>query len=255
MNIEHISVSRKSVWDECQERYRFQYHLKTPIPGPEKPYFAYGKIVHKIAEEYVSRGSIEQFNEIVNEVLMGKIEIEAGKVAPQLEGRYAQKLGGQLKNLKDFTLRIGLNHPGHVEYQFKYDLSPPNGYHVTGFIDRIVLKNNQYYIFDYKTTQKGPWRKSTDNILGDLQLRIYARVVQREFEVDPSRIHCGLYYVDGGDFVGATYTQKLLDLAEQELLDAYLQIHQTAPEKAKANVGPHCSRCDFNQICKYYILS
>ena len=50
---EHISVSRKQTWTECQAKYRFRYHLKMLPEGPIQPYFVYGKVVHKIAEEYV----------------------------------------------------------------------------------------------------------------------------------------------------------------------------------------------------------
>ncbi len=254
MNIEHISVSRKSVWDECQERYRFQYHLKTPIPGPEKPYFAYGKIIHKIAEEYVNRGNPNGFNEVVDDVLFGNVELEEGKVAPDLEKEYANKLGGHLKNLKKFVLRIGIDHPGHVEYKFKYDLLPPNQFNVTGFIDRIVVKGDQYFILDYKTTKKGPWRKNKHNVIYDIQLRLYARVVQKEFGVAANNIHCCLYYLEGDEVIGATFNQKSLEDAEQELLDAYIQIHETPPEKAIGNVGNHCTRCDFNKMCRFYSL-
>jgi hypothetical protein len=59
MNIAHISISRKSVWEQCMLLYKYKYHLKTPSPIPEPEYFAYGKVVHRIAEEYcVQKGKV-----------------------------------------------------------------------------------------------------------------------------------------------------------------------------------------------------
>jgi RecB family exonuclease len=254
MNIEHISVSRKSVWDTCHEQYKFKYHLKTPVEGPEPIYFAYGKMVHKIAEEYVSRGDPNAFNDIVNDVRSGKIEIQEGQVAPKLDSEYSKKFINHCKNLKNFTAKIGLDQPGDTEYQFTYDLLPPKKYNVTGFIDRIVIKGNKYFILDYKTTKKGPWRKNHDTVLHDLQLRLYANVIHRNFGVDPQNIHCCLFYLDGGEgeVVGATYNLQALKEAEKELLEAYIQIHEMDPNVVRGTVGAHCNRCDFKKQCRFY---
>src|SRR6185295_3062375 len=51
VRIEHISISRESIWNECQYKYKYRYHLD--LKPPEEPiYFEYGKIVHKIIEDY-----------------------------------------------------------------------------------------------------------------------------------------------------------------------------------------------------------
>lgn len=257
MNIEHISVSRKGCWDNCKCSYKFKYHLKIPVEGPEPPYFAYGKTIHKIAEEYVERGDPEAFHDIVLDVVTGKIEIEPGKTAPPIEGDYKKKFPLHLKNLKDFTNKVGIDHPGHVEYQFKYDLSPPNGYMTTGFIDRIIIKGDEYFIVDYKTTKKGPFRKDRYSVLNDLQLRMYAKVVQRDFGAPADKIHCCLYYVDGGngELVGATFSQESIDAAEREMLESYIAIKNTPPEEAYGRVGNHCRRCDYRKICPFYSLT
>lgn len=252
MNINHISVSRKSVWDLCEEQYRFKYHEMVVPTGPEPPYFAYGKLVHKIAEEYVSRGDPAIFSEIVRDVLDGTIEIEPGKKAPKLDAEYTAKLGDHLKTLKEFALNIGLDRPGYTEYKFEYDLRPPDHLLVTGFIDRIVIKDDTYFIVDYKTTKKGKWRKNSKTILDDIQLRLYANVVHRDFGVPPEKINCCLYYLDGGNLVGATYTKKSMEDAERDLLQAYLQIQAKDPNTARGNVGDHCSRCDFRDRCRFY---
>lgn len=257
MNIEHISVSRLTTFRECHAKYRFKYHDKIPADGPEPPYFAYGKTIHKIAEEYVDRKDPAAFHQIVMEVLSGKIEIEPGKKAPPITGDYQKKIHEHLRNLKNFSNKVGLDVEGYTEYDFKYDLSPPNNYLTTGFIDRIIVRNGRYFILDYKTTKKGPYRKNSVTVLKDLQLRMYAKVVQRDFGAKAEDIACCLYYVDGGEgeVVGASFSQQAIDDAEKEMLEAYIEIKNMAPEDARGRVGHHCKRCDYYKICPFYSLT
>lgn len=254
MDIEHISVSRKALWDECHEKYRFKYHEK--VPTSDNPiYFSYGKMVHRIAELYVAQGDPNLFGEIVADVVSGRVEIQAGETAPKLDREYSRKLSYHLKTLKTIIDRIGLNQEGFTEYEFRYDLMPPREYFVKGFIDRIIVRGGKYFICDYKTSKKGPWLKNDVTVLGDLQLRTYAKVVQKEFGAAAGDIRCCLVYLDTGDIVGASYSQRAIDAAERELLDAYLEIHGMDPGDARGNVGGHCNRCEFRRMCRFWSLT
>jgi len=79
MDIERISVTRKSIWDTCRQQYKYRYFLKLESPVPEPYYFEYGKIVHKIAEEYIANQGDVSLSEIRDAVINGEIEIENGK--------------------------------------------------------------------------------------------------------------------------------------------------------------------------------
>jgi predicted RecB family nuclease len=212
-------------------------------------------MVHKIAEEYVNRKDPDQWHDIVAEVQNGHLEIEPGKKAPKLDAEYARKFPEHLKHLRSFTNKVGFDLPGHTEYKFKYDLNPPHEWLTTGFIDRIIIKGDQYFIVDYKTTKKGSFRKNSHTILKDTQLRMYAKVVQRDFGAKPENISCALFYLDGGDMIGAKYTQQSIDEAEAELREAYRQVIEADPETVRGRVGNHCQRCDFRGMCKFYSLT
>lgn len=252
MNIEHISVSRKSTWDQCAKMYRFKYHYKTQSPFPEPIYFAYGKMVHKIAEEYVIRNDPDQWHNILVETINGQIELEPGKVAPKLNEEYKKKFVKHTRTLREFINKIGLDVPSKIEYKFKYDLNPPHNWLTTGFIDRIIMKNDKFFIVDYKTTKKGPWRKNQQTVMKDLQLRMYAKVVQREFGAKAEDIRACLFYLEGGDLVGAQFNQESIDAAEAEMREAYRQISEADPDKVRATTGEHCNRCDFRTMCDSY---
>jgi len=252
MNIEHISVSREGTWQECKLRYKYKYHLR--LAEEFEPFhFTYGKIVHKIAEEYVGCKGDKSLSEVAVDVLQGNIPIERGITdvfAPPLPEAYQKRMPGHLRSLKTITEQIGME--GELEYHFNYDLDPPNGKFIKGFIDRIIRRNDDWFILDYKTTKKGKFRKDNNSIVHDLQLRMYARVIQKEFNVPAENIRCALYYLEGGDLIAARYTEEAIGNAEQHLLNVYNEISNMPADAAQGNVGNHCFFCPYKKRCPAY---
>ncbi len=251
MDINHISVSRKKTFDSCGQKYKYQYHEKLK-PTKEEPFhFTYGKLIHKIAEEYVECKGTKKLGEIGKEIMRGKVEMEPGVFAPKvLPDEYAKKFPKHLRAIQNLTDKIGYD--GIVEHQFRYDLDPPNNRCVTGFIDRLIIKNDRAFLIDYKTTKKGKWRVNKDTVKHDLQLRCYARVVQREFGIKPENIKTALFYLEGENLVAATFSEASLALVEADLLDTFKDIEDTNPDKVWGRVGWHCNHCDFNNICPFF---
>jgi len=244
---EHISVSRKQTWQECQLKYKFRYHLKMVPEGPIQPYFVYGKVVHKIAEVYVEQQGKTPIEEIARDVLSGKIPCEKDSEAPVLQADYIAKLPSHLRNIKAISDKIGYD--GHLEWPFKYDMQPPENHMITGVIDRLIIRDEKYFILDYKTTKKGFWRKNATTIKKDLQLRCYARVVQREFGAKPENIMAALYYLEGGNLISTRFNEESIATAEEELHNAYKNIISTHPDHAVGRYGNHCQRCDYRRVC------
>lgn len=250
MNIEHISISREGTWQECEVKYKYKYHEKRVVEV-EPVYFLYGKIVHRIIEEYTrGRGQLD-INAIAKDVITGKIELDGSKEkAESLPYDYRTKLPTHLKAFMKLTEQIGTE--GDVEWKFEYDLKPPHKKLLTGVIDRCIRKGNKFFVIDYKTTKKGPWRKNKDTIKTDLQLQCYSRVVQREFGAKAEDIRCALYFLEGAELLPVQYSQSVLDTIDERLLKVYEEIESRHPDAARANVGPHCQRCDFKKICPHY---
>lgn len=253
MNIEHISVSRKQCYDLCQAQYKYKYHLKLVTETIEPPYFAYGKLLHKAAECYVREGGRTPIQGIAREILSGDILLEDGRQNPQFDPEYLTKLPGHLRAVETLTKKIGFD--GEIEWPFYFDLDPPHGRHIKGFIDRLIRRGDKFFIIDYKTTKKGFWRKTRATAPKDLQLRAYARIVQKEFNVPAENIQAALYYVEGGDLVAAKFTQDLLDSVERDLRDTYVTIAEQHPDSVIGRVGDHCRRCDFRRVCSFYSLT
>lgn len=254
MNCSGMSVSRKGVWDLCPAQYKFKYHLKMITDVEEPIYFAYGSIVHLAAELYVQNKGKKLISEIAQEILNGDIALEDnGKLAPKLPAEYKKKLPIHLKNIQKITDQIGFD--GELEYNFKLDLDPPHNRYVTGFIDRLIKRGDKFFILDYKTTKQGWWRKTAKDIVDDLQLRVYSRVIQKLFNAKAENIKAALYYVEDGELVGACFSEDSLKKAEQELLSTFMDIINTNPDDVRGNVGEHCKRCDYRKTCPFYSLT
>lgn len=262
MDCNHMSVSRKSVWDQCHQKYKYQYHLRIKPDIPEPPYFLYGSVVHKICEEYVTYGGRKSIGELAQDVLDGIIPLdrkgeESKKI--ELDPDYKKKLPEHLFQFKRLNERIEASYPGPkqdiTEWEFHHDLKPPHKFMVTGFIDRLIKIGDNYFIIDYKTTKKSKWRKDLHTITSDLQLRTYARIVQKQHGAKPENIIAGLFYFDGGELVCGRFSEKSLIAAENELLRAYEEILAMHPDEVLGSLGHWCKRCEYVQMCPFYSIT
>lgn len=250
MDIEHISFSRKGVWDECQLKYKYKYHLKLPSEFPEPAHFGYGKTVHKVAEEFVKARGLRTVESIANDVLNGVILLEKDKKAPSLSGNYKEKFPKHIRYIVELTNRIGFD--GEVEWKFDYN--PFEDCIITGFIDRLIIRKDKYYIIDYKTTKEGYWQKNSNTVKKDLQLALYAKIVQHFFNAKAENIQAALVYLEGSKYVSTKFTQDILDEAENQLVQTYLDIKKTEPDQAQGRLGNHCRFCDWKLRCPLYSL-
>lgn len=250
---EHISVSRKQCWDKCQAQYKYRYHDKIKVDVPIQPYFVYGDLVHKIAEKYVQEKGKMPIEKIAGDFLTGKCLLKEGADIPKLDDDYKKKLPKHLQLIKNLNDRIGYD--GHLEWPFKFDLSPPEGFYIVGFIDRLIIRGDKFFIIDYKTTKKGMYQKNSQTIKKDLQLRCYARIIQKEFNAKAENIRAALYYLEGGSLVDAKWDEQTLIDTEQEMLETYKQIVSTTPEDVYGRTGHHCKQCDYRKVCTFYSLT
>lgn len=256
MKINHISVSRESLWQECKKKYHFKYHLQ--IEAPTEPiYFLYGKIVHKIIEVYTKSQGKENINKITESVLNGEILLEESfgnkpekKVTTPLPIDYRNKLPEHLTSFMKLTKVLGFE--GDVELKFEHDLDPPHHRILTGLIDRMVRKPRSCLIVDYKTTKVGPYRKTRKTIGGDLQLQCYAKVAQKMYGYAANQITCALYFLEGAEFLPVQFSQETIDNVEKRLLNVYKDIQSTDPNTVQGNVGKHCYRCEYSNMCPFF---
>lgn len=249
MLINHLSVSRSQCFELCQTQYKYKYHLKVVPDRPEQIYFVYGKLIHKAAELYVKQKGSEPILEIGKKLLYKDLLFEDSHKLDTLTTEYKNKFWNHLRVVEKFTERVGYD--GEIEYKIEYDLDPPNNKILLGFIDRLIIKNNRAIILDYKTSKDNAWRKNSKTIKTDLQLNAYAMVINEQFGIEPENIHAALIYLEGGQTVSTSFKMENLINVKESLRNLYLKIESVDEKKATANVGFHCKRCDFFNICPY----
>lgn len=247
MKIDHISVSRQGIWEQCKQQYKFRYHLKVVSDLPQKSYFTLGKVAHKVIEEHTLNKGKKPINEIMHDVLSGKIYVDGGAA---LAWNDIQRLRKHVTNYGKLSEKIGFE--GKTEWNFKKDLDPPNKKCVLGFIDRLIQKDDKIFIIDYKTTKVGPYRKDSTNIIKDLQLACYCWVAMTEFGIPAKNISAALYYLEDAKLVPVTFSEKTLLNIPQFLLKIYNEIESSDPDKVVGKVGMHCNGCDYVNICPWY---
>lgn len=251
LKINHISISREGTWRECRQKYKYRYHLEM-APTEEAIHFFYGKIVHKIIEVYTKGRGLVPIDSVASAVLSGDIALDESKKDKPcvLPWFYRNNLPKHLASFMKLSNQIGLE--GEVEWNFSFDLDPPNGKKLVGVIDRLLHLKDMIYIIDYKTTKVGKWRKTPQTIKNDLQLQSYARVAQREFNVPADKIKTALYYLEGGNLISTSFTQSQLDSVEKRLLETFKEIESTDPDSVRGTTGDHCYFCDYQNICPFY---
>lgn len=250
MKIEHLSVSRTQCFDQCQQQYKYRYHLKVIPDKPEQIYFLYGKLVHKAAEIYVQEKAQIPIFEIGKKLLDKTIPFEGSENLHRLNTEYHNKFWTHLKNIEKLTEKVGCE--GETEYKIEFDLDAPNKKILLGFIDRLIIKNDTALIIDYKTSKDNAWRKNKQTIKTDLQMNAYAFVVHDIFKIQPENIHAALFYLEGGKMVSTNFKLENLIKCRETLREKFIKIEQIDENHVKPNVGNHCRRCDYSEICPFF---
>lgn len=250
MHIEHISVSRNSCFEQCQQQYKFRYHLKVLPNKPEQVYFTYGKLVHTAAEIYVESKGQRPIHDIVLDLVQGRIDFDGSQNLCNLDQTYFTKLYAHTAFIEKFTKKVGFE--GQIEYEIKYDLDPPNNKFFLGYIDRLIIKNDTAIIIDYKTSKNNKWRKNKKSIKKDLQLNAYALHVHEHFNIEPEKIQAALVYLEDPEIVSTNFSKQGLISTKEFLKTSYYAIENSPENKVKGSVGFHCQRCDYSDQCLFY---
>jgi CRISPR/Cas system-associated exonuclease Cas4 (RecB family) len=252
MEIDYLSVSRKQCYDTCEQQYKYKYHLKVVPDKPQQIFFTYGQVIHKAAELYVGAKGSQPLEHFVKEVLTGKISLDRFKPAEKisLPTSYHNKITTHIKHLKNLTDFLGFD--GDTEFEFKHDLDPPNNFIIKGYIDRLIKKDDKFFVIDYKTTKTGPFRKDKSSIKKDLQMQAYSLVIREKFNIEGDKIILALFYLEDGKMVSVSFNDETLDQCKKYLIKSFQEIKNKNPDKVNPNVGSHCRFCDYNDICPYY---
>lgn len=256
MIIKSISVSRKDCFEQCQQLYKYRYHLKIKLDETkEPPHLTYGTLIHRISELYVKNKGEVKIETIMNDLVNKKIPLSVDKYGKEtflgsIPQEYKMKLPEHLSNIKKINDQIGFD--GLTELEFELDLDPPNKKLLIGHIDRLIEKNKKYFVLDFKTNKESAWRKTKEDLQKDVQLKTYAAVVKEIHGAKAEDINVALFYVSGGNLVSTKFTELTINNTKKDMLDTYKKIENTNPDTVVGKVGWWCKHCDYKSICPFY---
>jgi RecB family exonuclease len=186
----------------------------------------------------------------VLDLVQGRIDFDGSQNLCNLDQTYFKKLYAHTAFIEKFTKKVGFE--GHIEYEIKYYLDPPNNKFFLGYIDRLIIKNDTAIIIDYKTSKNNKWRKNKKSIKKDLQLNAYALHVHEHFNIEPEKIQAALVYLEDPEVVSTNFSKQGLISTKEFLKTSYYAIENSPEDRVKGSIGFHCQRCDYSDQCLFY---
>jgi len=258
-----ITLSHKQIDDyqTCPLKY-FNVHVKR-IPIRRHHAVAYGAVVHKVVEYYLTRRAVGNYTPLDDllaiyerawageDILHDRpgVSREPAEGFLTREHEEARKAAGRdaLKRFWNQEEADGIK-PTYVEKEFGFTLGPNR---VRGRYDRVDEDLLGAVIIDYKTSEVTRQKDADRRVAGSLQLKMYALAWREMTGALPQRVELR--------FIDSAVVGRHSPTAE----DAEAAI--TAVEAAAAGIRARrfdatpswgaCRSCAYNQICPYTATS
>lgn len=235
-----ISVSKAKTFESCKLKFKYNYILK--LPQKEFTFFAYGKMLHMILEDF--------HRELMKNPTINKSEF-MGKCFKEAKDKYKEKLPKNdmkeaYKTIDEYLqiLAAESNPPTilNVESEFNVDI---NDGEVTliGMIDRVQKDlDGMLHVIDYKSSKN---MKYYENDF--FQMKIYAYVMMLE---DPNLmdIRCSYQFLRHS-FCYITKEFHRNDVMKmKDVIVEYVRNMQSEKE-FPSNASFLCNYCGFLDVC------
>ncbi len=241
-----LSASRISVFDQCPLKYKFTYVDKIP-QSPNKGGSQLGILMHKVLELYHlgDYSTLPDLNMLLD-IEWKNLSYEFSKQNYQ-EKKDAESM---LENYWNFIQENPANILS-VEYNISFET---NHAIINGKCDRIDFNDNNFSIYDYKTSKTF---KTSASLKKDIQLGIYAYFLYKigierrgsNIKSNPHKVSM-IYLRREIPEVSTSFTEQELDNIKEKLDETAKNIKQN---EFSPCVGMHCEWCDYKDlICPEY---
>ncbi len=242
------SHSRISTFETCPYKYKLQYLDKIKVEQETTIEAFMGDIVHQSLEKLykdltfkkeMSKKELIDFYKNIwkknykDTILIAKKEYNE-KNYFEMGKDYLERYYQTHKPFNELTT-LGL------ETQSKFPLDKDHSYHIR--MDRLAVKDNDYYICDYKTNTN---MKTQDEADEDRQLAMYSLWVHDKFK-DAKKVILRWHMLKFDRIVESHRTKEELEKLRKETLNKIKEI-----EKAKefpTCVSALCNYCGYKSMC------
>jgi len=240
--VEHLkdvvySPSRLKTYDDCPQKYYFNYVLK--IPGLRKSFFSLGTAVHGVCEH------------VAKDLMQGKA-VDEERALDYLDAEWnAEEYESVTKEQQDKALaqemvRSFLARQAGKESEIigieKWIQLEMNGRLFRGKVDRIDQTADGLIVYDYKTSKN---RTSRPELRKDFQMALYSLGIAELFEKPVQSV--GHWYLRMDQ-------EWMVELTEDELASTVERIDEvtTGIENHQFEAKPGyrtCMYCDYQELC------
>jgi len=245
-----FSHSRISTFEQCPQKFRFQYIDKAEVEEIEGVEAFLGTRVHEVLQKHYKDLKFQKLNSLPDLVKYYKVlwkknwNDNVQIVREEYSERNYRAMGE--KFIKDYYNRykpfdndrtIGLEQRIIIRI---------GGHAVQGYIDRLSFSNGTYQIHDYKTSGSLPEQTHLDM---DRQLALYALAVKKMFK-DAHKVDLVWHFLAFDKEMRSGRTDEQLKELEKDIIDSIKEIeHACKAGKFPAKESVLCDWCQFRAVC------
>jgi len=246
MKLEYVSTSTVETWRDCQMKW-YLGHDGSPRPELKGDALLYGSAIHDFAEKQALKlGAMKNESASRPKDAVTKTWQSDAPYPPGFAARWAADQNTVTRWLR--SLFVDPSYDYEVERRLEHKLSDDLTF--VGYIDFLRTGEGEAFILDYKTTKQSKWRKPAKS---SLQLKAYAAVISKQFDIRAERVTCALGFLQGELLDSVVFTQRQLDSAMADIVECADVIRNT--DKASVTPSQLCQYCDFRERCAHWIAT
>lgn len=244
-----FSVTEVETWSRCEKEFELKYRKQikpirenkdsSPLSNNILQAKDWGNFIHEIFE-FLDMKSFSNLETVIEQAICNQQISD-----PNLDIK--KKATELIETLKSNERILDLfQHGNHqTELSFLIDFKK---YKIRGTIDRLIIKENEVMIIDYKTEKIHNHEDLLDrNKIYQTQLGVYALATQKI--INPKSIKTVLLFTDGFQIVEKIWNQDELDQT-QENLNQFYEVKKS--EKSNFDFTKNRTQCE---RCEYFSLN
>lgn len=241
--IKTISYSALQAFDICPLHYKARYILG--IPSAPSSAQSFGITLHRTLSEFYKRA--EKKEPVTKKILLEILNTEWVSDGYQSKGHESEAktraqfiLGNYFKDNFDHKTKTH-----DIEMSFTFRLA--NDLRIIGTIDRVdQLPDGTIEIIDYKTGTVNPRTKASYMFQLGLYGLAASRINKPFLKQNLDKIKLSLLYLDTGEKISRTVTEKELKETENKIIEKVKKIEES---DFKCNKNILCANCEYRMLC------
>jgi len=245
------SNSKLSTFEQCRYKYKLAYIEHEEVEKSNTVETFLGDLVHRTLEKlyrdlkYQKMNSLKEllayYDRLWRKEWTDEIQITKSEYTEQNYKKMGEKfLSDYYNHYKPFDQMTVIG----LETQEMLPLPDGNYYHIR--IDRLGCKGDEYYVCDYKTSNRLKDQEEADD---DRQLAMYSLWVKDKFK-DAKKINLVWHMLAFDREVVSERTHRQLEQLQEEVMERIKEIESC--EDFPPNESALCDYCLYRELCPLF---